>query len=417
MFVSIYHGGEIFYIFSIAAFTYMFVMLKSGYLHYKSLKENIELKETFQNRVQDATSKLEEKNARLNESLTNFQEILDTSMVMISFEDENGIMVDVNKSAVLKFGYKNKSEIVGTHVTNHLPEKSIPIVLEALEHELSQPYELIIKRKDATEFPALVTAKYITLNGQRVRMSVMMDLTDIKEKEKLLYKQSKLAQMGEMISMIAHQWRQPLSAISSTSAAINLKSQLNTLDKESLEKMTDDITAYSKHLSETIDDFRNFFKPSKEKSQTSFIILLSSILNILEVSLNDHNIKIVKELQSDDAFASYPNELKQVILNILKNAQDALVENGVSDGFIKLVTKREANRVILEISDNAGGIDEKIIDDIFNPYFSTKKQKDGTGLGLYMSKIIIEQHCNGELSVFNNKDGAVFRISLNASVE
>jgi signal transduction histidine kinase len=214
--------------------------------------------------------------------------------------------------------------------------------------------------------------------------------------------------MGEMISMIAHQWRQPLSAINSAAIGINLKAQLNKLDKETAVEATDKIAQYTKHLSETIDDFRTFFKSNKEKQTTTYNELIDSVLNIIEVSVTNKGIEISKDLKSTQTFETYANEVKQVLLNLIKNAEDALIEKGVENP--KIVLQSYEN--ILIVKDNAGGIAEEIIDKIFEPYFSTKSEKTGTGLGLYMSKTIIEEHCHGSLSVTNDEDGAVFKIIL-----
>ena len=414
--VFINHGGTVFYAFAFAMFVYMFVMLKSGYRQYFSLKENIILKETFQSRVKESTIKLEKQNKRLNESLHNFQDLLDTSMVMIAFH-RDGIMVDMNQSAIRKFEYTNQSEVVGKHISEFLPKKSIPIVQEAMKKDYTKPYELIMKKKDGSEFPAIVSAKYTILNGEKVRMTTMMDLTEIKKNEKLLYHQSKLAQMGEMISMIAHQWRQPLAAISATSIALNLKAKLNKVDSQTVQDMTNQISNYSKHLSQTIDDFREFFKANKEKRDTDFSELVNSVLNIVELSIANQNITIKRELKSKEKFSSYPNELKQVILNLIKNAEDILIEREIENPYIMITTYEDGDSLILEVSDNGGGVADNIIDEIFNPYFSTKKLKDGTGLGLYMSKTIIENHCHGVLTVCNADDGAVFRIALTKNGE
>ena len=318
----------------------------------------------------------------------------------------------MNQAAAKKYGYDAKEEVIGMNMLEFLSEKSIPIVREKLKEELSEPYELVMRKKDGTEFPTLISARYTILNGKRVRMTTMMDLTDVKEKEKLLHKQARLAQMGEMMSMIAHQWRQPLNAISATSTSINLKAKLGKLENDYTLEMTDNISEYAQHLSDTIDDFRNFFKPNKEKSETSYSELLESVLKIIETSIFNNGISLIKDLESQDRFVSYPNELKQVILNLFKNAEDALIDKNVQDAFIKVRTYKKAKKLILELSDNAGGVPEEIIDRVFNPYFSTKKKKDGTGLGLYMSKLIIEEHCNGALSVKNSKEGAVFKITL-----
>ena len=242
----------------------------------------------------------------------------------------------------------------------------------------------------------------------RVKLSV----EELKQKQKLLYEQSRLAQMGEMISMIAHQWRQPLSAISATSASLQLKAKLDNLDQNFVIEMTDNITMYSQHLSDTIDDFRNFFKPNKEKDVVEFTTLINAVLSIIHLSLTNHNIRLEKELNCEEPFTSYANELKQVILNLIKNSEDILRDNKVKDPYIKICTSKVNGKYVLEVRDNGGGIPEDILKNIFDPYFSTKKQKDGTGLGLYMSKMIIEEHCKGKLRAFNSSEGAVFVITV-----
>jgi len=233
-----------------------------------------------------------------------------------------------------------------------------------------------------------------------------------KEQERQNFQKNKLAQMGEMIGMIAHQWRQPLAVISATSAMIELKASVNRLTDDVAMKKAQNISRYSQHLSETIDDFRSFFKPNKEKAKASYDEIISSVLGIIEVSIITKNIQLIQELNCHETFTTYPNELRQVVLNLVKNAEDALLEKEIETPCIKVLTYTEEGRYILEVSDNAGGIEEGIMDRIFDPYFSTKKAKEGTGLGLYMSKTIIEEHCGGELHALNSSDGAVFRIIL-----
>jgi PAS domain S-box-containing protein len=230
-----------------------------------------------------------------------------------------------------------------------------------------------------------------------------------RQKDKTMLQQSKLAQMGEMISMIAHQWRQPLSAISATSGSLSLKSQIGDIDKQTTIELSNKITEYAQHLSSTIDDFRNFFKENKTQEMTTFKEMLLATLSIVEVSLKNENIAIELNIKTTSTeLLTYVNEVKQVILNIIKNAEDALLDKKIQNP--KIIIEIQENR--LSISDNAGGIAEEIIERIFEPYFSTKTQKDGTGLGLYMSKTIIEDHCSGELNVSNHKDGATFSIKL-----
>ncbi len=234
----------------------------------------------------------------------------------------------------------------------------------------------------------------------------------VEKKDKLMFQQSRFAQMGEMISMIAHQWRQPLNRIGATTATIQFDVFFDKLDKDKLIKYTDDIALQSQHLSDTIDDFRNFFRIDKEMDVTTFCEQVKSVLNIIGESIQSYGIKLIKDLKYKNEFTTYSNELKHVIINLIKNAEDVLVEKEIQDAYIKIRTYKENNVKVLEISDNGGGVPEDMIDNVFDPYFSTKSKKNGTGLGLYMSKIIIEDHCGGQLLVSNDENGAVFRIVL-----
>ncbi|MCK4875903.1 MAG: HAMP domain-containing histidine kinase, partial [Sulfurimonas sp.] len=233
-----------------------------------------------------------------------------------------------------------------------------------------------------------------------------------REKDKHMLQQSRLAQMGEMLSMIAHQWRQPLSAISSISSTIEIEAALDSLDKNKTLDRAKKISDLTQHLSHTIDDFREFFKPDKNKTYFSCEGLLEGITVITGDSLKTNNINLIQDLNCECNFKTYTNELKQVILNLVKNAEDALIDNKVENSYIKLTTFTDDKTYILEVRDNAGGVSENNIDKIFDPYFSTKTKKNGTGLGLYMSKTIIEDHCGGTISVCNDENGAVFTITI-----
>ena len=249
--------------------------------------------------------------------------------------------------------------------------------------------------------------------NEKLESNVKNEVEKNRQKDQQLIQQSRLAQMGEMISMIAHQWRQPLAAISSASAAIKLKSMLNKLDKDKAMELATNISNYSQHLSETIDDFRDFFKVNKDKNDVTYNELIESVLGIIEVSMENKNIILIKNLESKEIFHSYPNELKQVILNLMKNAEDILLEKKIQNPIITIHTQDNK----LSICDNAGGVPEDIMEKIFDPYFSTKLEKNGSGLGLYMSKTIIQEHCDGDITVKNNEDGAIFTIALNSQKE
>ncbi|QSZ43101.1 response regulator [Sulfurimonas aquatica] len=227
-----------------------------------------------------------------------------------------------------------------------------------------------------------------------------------------MIEQSRLAQMGEMISMIAHQWRQPLSSISAISSTLNLDIIMDNYNSNFFQERLESINDLSQHLSSTIDDFRGFFKENKEMEESTLSTIVESTLQIIGSTLTTYSIELTQDKISNQKVTTYVNELKQVILNIIKNAEDALMESDTTDKRISINSYTQESYAYIEIEDNAGGIAEDIIKNIFDPYFSTKTEKDGTGLGLYMSKTIVEEHCQGKLSVLNTQDGAKFCIKI-----
>ena len=220
--------------------------------------------------------------------------------------------------------------------------------------------------------------------------------------------QSRLAQMGEMIQMIAHQWRQPLASITAITSNIHMKNSLQTLSSEELERYLSNIDHNTIHLSKTIDNFRNFFQTNNSAIKSSLKEIIKDVLAIVEITLKQKNIVLDLKINSQKSFHTFPNELKQVVLNLIKNSEDALLQTKKADPKIGIELYEEKDYFVIKVSDNGGGIDSNIINDIFLPYTSTKTNTNGTGLGLYMSKIIIEDHCKGSLKVFNEKEGAVF---------
>jgi len=250
--------------------------------------------------------------------------------------------------------------------------------------------------------------------NQTLEDKVQEEVRKYKQINQQLIYQSRLAQMGEMISMIAHQWRQPLNSISLTSSNLLFKCMMDDIDKEVFEKEIALIDEYSQHLSTTIDDFREFFKEKKEKEKTSIAKILNTTLDIVRTSIENKNIKIITDLNCNSEFETYANEVKQVVLNLIKNAEDVLLEKKIDEPIITIHSSCSENcdKRILTIKDNGGGVPDEIIDKIFDPYFSTKLELDGTGLGLYMSKTIIESHCGGKLSVYNDHEGAIFKVEF-----
>ena len=233
-----------------------------------------------------------------------------------------------------------------------------------------------------------------------------------KEQQLFLLQQNRLAQMGELISMIAHQWRQPLNNLSLINQFIISKFQKNKLDETTVEYFKENSKKQIELMSDTIDDFRNFFKANEEKQSFLLEEVIQNAIKILEPMLSKNMIKIKFETKESHMVFGYANSFIQVILNIFKNAQDAFIEKDVDSKKIFVKMKTLNDSVLLCIEDNAGGINNDIIDKVFDPYFSTKKDKNGTGLGLYMSKMIVEEHMHGQLNVLNGEKGAKFIITM-----
>jgi len=252
--------------------------------------------------------------------------------------------------------------------------------------------------------------KQLSELNKTLEKRVQEEILKNREKDKQLFYQSRLAQMGEMISMIAHQWRQPLASISAVIISIKFKAQMNQLDKEFILQKMESLMNYTQYLSHTIDDFREFFKPTKQKELVSFEEIMQSVLDIIGVSLKNRGIELSMKIEYKDKFLVFSNELKQVILNLIKNAEDVLSETNLKHKKINIKIYKKEN-IIFEIEDNGGGIKEDISDKIFEPYFSTK-DKNGTGIGLYMSKMIVQKHLNGELIFQNTDNGVLFKIIL-----
>ena len=222
---------------------------------------------------------------------------------------------------------------------------------------------------------------------------------EINNQEHILSQQSKMAAMGEMLGNIAHQWRQPLSVITTVATGMKLQKEFNTLDDETFEKSIQNITNSALYLSETIDDFRNFFKTDKYKTTFNIKNTFEKLFKLTSAQFKNLEITFVNEINDYELY-NYENELIQALINILNNAKDAL-ENINTPKVIFISTKKKEDKVIIKITDNAGGIDEKIIDKVCEPYFTTKHQAKGTGIGLFMTEEIIVKHLEGNFSIKN----------------
>ena len=249
--------------------------------------------------------------------------------------------------------------------------------------------------------------------NRELKKRVQEELEKSRDKDKMIFHQSKLISMGEMIENIAHQWRQPLSQINSAVLVIDDSLLENNLEDNVVEEKLSEIESLTQYMSKTIDDFKNFYAQDKVPEIFSLQEVMKESISILGGTFKANNIAVQNGLENDYSYYGYSSELKQVFVVILNNALDVLVSREIKKPKIDIKIEKQLEHFNIKICDNAGGVDSKIIDKIFDPYFTTKHKKQGTGIGLYISKVIIEDSLNGELNVINNEYGACFNIKLN----
>jgi signal transduction histidine kinase len=233
-----------------------------------------------------------------------------------------------------------------------------------------------------------------------------------REKDYLLIQQSRQAEMGEMLSIIAHQWRQPLNNIGLYAQVLAETCRRGELDADCLDGTVKNILDLLRHMSRTIDDFRNFLKPERKRTPFNIRETIDRTCGLISESFRVHGIRVEIEGERDLVVTGYPNEYAQAVMTILNNARDALVERRVGSPRIGIRIASEGKRSVVTIADNAGGIAEELLDRIFEPYFTTREGDKGTGIGLYMSQAIIVKSMQGRLSVRNTPEGAEFRIEV-----
>jgi len=368
---------------------------------------------TLTNILNQTYKDLEEKNQALNKSVDHFKVLFDTALEGIIIADKNFDIIDINDAALNIFHYKNKEEVIyKKNLIDYIPPDQFEKVKKGLQQERVEPYEANLYTRDKVTLPVLVGGKTVIRNNEQLRITTIIDLSQIKLKDQQLIQQSHLAQMGEMINMIAHQWRQPLNTINIIATKIKMKTQLDMLDKHELIENTNSIEKITKNMSQTIEDFMNLTNPNLNKEEIVFAELFEEIYNILGAQFKAHDIELKLINNSNISIFIQKNDLIHILINILTNARDALNDSKQLHKEISITVSETEDEVSIIISDNGDGVEEKNISRIFEPYFTTKEQGQGTGLGLYMSKKILKEILNGDISVKNNVTGADFTIVL-----
>jgi PAS domain S-box-containing protein len=290
---------------------------------------------------------------------------------------------------------------------------------EAALKELNEELEDRVARRTAELADNVASLKLEIVERENAQKALQEEtagrlraVESLREKEQMLIQQSRLAAMGEMINNIAHQWRQPLNTLGLTIQALQMHHEFEELTKELMAQSVNSSMALIQHMSQTIDDFRNYFKPEQAMVDFRVSKVISSTLAIIEGSFKHENVVVEVEGLEDPAVHGYRNEFAQSLLNILNNARDALTDRKIDQPRVRIAVSLEKGRAVVTISDNAGGIPEEIMPRIFEPYFTTKGSQKGTGLGLYMTRNIIENKMGGSLTVRNTAEGAEFRIAV-----
>ena len=387
-------------------------------LKYKTSTDEISL-------LSNAIKKMQDNIMARNKQLFETKKVFDNIQESIVVFDENGFIKLANNAFYNTLGFNNRQEIENKKYTNILDksnkQQTIEILRQLRESNSWQGEFKITNKINGTKIFLGNISKIKYNNESQINyIGIFSDITTEKEKDKLIQIQSKMATMGEMIGHIAHQWRQPLSAISSIASGVKLQYQLGIFDQNELEKNLNMITNSVNYLSETIEDFRNFFKPDKNIEKFKISEIISKTKTIISDTLKNNQIELNVKIAQDEYISGYKNELIQALLNIINNAKDALKDQNITKKLVIVDIKNDEAKITIEILDNGGGIGEKIIDKIFEPYFTTKHKSQGTGIGLYMTHTIICNHHNGELLVkntkftFENKEyqGASFIVSL-----
>ena len=353
--------------------------------------------------------------------MNNYQKAIENSNI-VSKTDINGIITFVNDEFVKLFEY-SKEDLLGKN-HNIIRHPDTP------KENFKTLWETILNKKvhKATVKNLSKSGKTIYLNTTIIPIldenedifefiAIRYDITneimlqkEVEEKQKIIFLQSRMASLGQMLANVAHQWRQPLTELNLT--LFNLKKSFETKNQKEFDKFYDSSKNLILGMSNTIENFTNFFTPQKEKEKFLLNLSINEALKILNRVLQEENINIKFDILKNLEVFGIKNELTQVLLNLINNSKDAFIQKSIKQKDITIKTYLKDDFIYLEYLDNAQGVDKELFDRIFEPYFTTKHQSSGTGLGLFICKIIIENSFEGQILHENTKDGLKFTIKF-----
>jgi len=402
------------------------------------LNELLEEQSKFLNNAKIAYTTAVEKSSKLKIEILLYLSLILIFAIFIGWVVSNNIVQSIHKvqDGLNEFfeylnNKKNKARKIRVKSNDEFSQMAniINLNVENIQNNIEKN-ELLIK--DATKVLENIKGGNLgtrltkdtdndALNELKIMMNNMIENLEDKiqkeinqrlAQEQILIQQSKLAAMGEMIGNIAHQWRQPIAEISAILMNMKITYEFNKFTQEYMNTKMKEANTLTSYMSQTISDFQNFFNPQGEKELFSIEQACRDAFFIVESSMKYHSINVEFNVITDSSVHGYKNEYSQVILNILSNAKDIFIERKINKPSIKIEIKTGENYAIVKIEDNAGGIKDEILDKIFEPYFTTRHKTQGTGIGLYMSKNIIERNMDGFINVKNKNEGACFTIKV-----
>jgi signal transduction histidine kinase/DNA-binding response OmpR family regulator len=340
--------------------------------------------------------------SQIEDSLKGFKELVDSTMEAL-FIFKNNKCVDVNFESVKLLGLTSKDDILNRGIFEIFSNVSITHQKELMDEDVDHMFEDCIVNSSKDILNVQFKERNILIGNEVLKIIAVMDITSIKQKEKMLSHQTKMASMGEMIGNIAHQWRQPLTAISVAAGGIKLNYELDMVEEDEMLTELDNIVSNTQFLSSTIEDFQNFLKDDRSTTQFSVEQTVDKTIAIINANLESHEINVIKNYAQAIHMNGIQNDMIQVLLNIINNAADILKQQDENEykKYIIIDASVDRNNLIITIQDSAGGVPDDIIGKIFEPYFTTKHQAQGTGLGLYMTHQIVVDNMGGTIDVEN----------------
>ena len=405
---------------------FLLILLFISYKYYLTNKNK--------NQLLKLTTKLNKSNSKYLAILKMFDENVIAYKV-----DRNG-RISYTSNALHRITGYEANELLGLDCKdiyfNENQEYSFFKFKKQLKNLETCTYEIQNKKKDGSSFWAretilahqnsnkLITGYDIILEdisakkevenfNETLELKVNTAISENRKKDQVISQQNKLVAMGEMVGAIAHQWRQPLSALSGSIQMLKLDHDDNMVNEKYIDEFIEENMSFIHFMSNTIDDFRDFFRIDKIKKDFDIVMAIKATMSLMSAQLKDNNINFELNTSKEFIILGFEIEFQQVILNIVNNAKDEFVAKKIKNAKINIEINDDIDLVIINIRDNAGGISKDVIGKVFEPYFTTKEQGKGTGMGLYMSQMIIKDNMHGELSVENITDGAMFTIKLN----